>query len=92
MNVLTEINVERKRQIAHGYESNHDDLHTEGEILHAVLLVLDDVAREGPTCTADWPLKLSQSLSEKYSANKKRRLIIAAAMLVAEIERMDRCE
>lgn len=70
---------ERERQIAKGYDSAHDDTHKYCEL----------------AVTAG-KLALGQNdlwgISEKHKDNRIGELTIAAALLVAEIERLQRIE
>lgn len=99
---LVDVNAERQRQIvSEGYNSTHDDAHNEFELaraasvyaLYASVPELDrEMARKhGPRLYgsmvvfpwADEDLKLT---------TPRRDLIKAAALLIAEIERLDRLE
>lgn len=94
MSVLDEIGKERTRQIAvEGWDASHDDLeHTNGELARAAASYAfhagaDDDDRQvnsgfAPPC---WPW------SGFWKPSTRRRdLIKAAALIVAEIERLDR--
>lgn len=100
MNILEEIAAERRRQVARGYDATHDDAHVTGEIamagaayaLHAAALpgaIQGEVLarwRRGMAMTAyPWP---------GFAPKKPDRalLITALALLVAEVERLDRAE
>lgn len=81
-----EIRAERVSQIAK-WGNNHDDEHTLSELLVAAArCVLFDTGAyvEDLSERAEW------GLEEKHEKNKRRRLIIAAALIVAELERMER--
>ena len=85
--VLSEVADERASQIAKGYTAEHDDEATEGELGGmAGLIALDN--RD---------LMMGGGIADRaalYVVNKhpdrREQLIIAAALLVAEIERLDR--
>ena len=91
--ILAEIAAERDRQVsAHGYDDSHDDRHTKSEIaIAAACFALSTAdAHERPSIPAAiallWPW-------QDYVCGRRparRALIIAAAMLIAEIERLDR--
>jgi len=81
MSVLDEIAAERRRQIEKGYTAEHDDQHVDGE--------LADAAAAYATGYAGW---WPWSLDTWKPADSRRQLIIAAAFLMAEIERIDRKE
>ena len=93
---------ERQRQIkAKGFTPEHDDLHTEGQLARAAAAYA--VAADTAIYEAD---KLRPAWNESYIAgvsrvwpwnwtlwkptNKRRDLVKAAALLLAEIERVDR--
>jgi hypothetical protein len=82
--VLAEIAEERRRQIdVHGWSPEHDDGHTAGEIANAAA----DFAQPGQR-----PITTSWAFVVKVIDKEPRRvqLIKAAALIVAEIERLDR--
>lgn len=86
--ILSEIAAERGRQIAKGYDAAHDDQHTDGELATAAgLIALGDydlITDDGPGDV------LAAVVLDKHADIRERRLIIAAALLVAEVERLDR--
>lgn len=95
--VLAEVIDEREKQIAKGYTAEHDDEHCCDEIAAAAtVLVMPEACR-------DWmmhpDLGFGETLNEAmtpadwgYIVPKERRenLITGIAMLVAEVERIDR--
>jgi hypothetical protein len=94
--VLSEIAYERERQIVgEGWVPHHDDYHIMGELAGAAAcycLTSNGVMRkEGPTWvdpSVYWPWE-----PESFKPGDRRRdLIKAAALIVAEIERLDRAE
>lgn len=89
MSVIEEIAAERQRQIdAEGWTPEHDDGHVAGQLATAgACYALGDNSDLTPELfQALWPW------SPKWWKPKDRRrdLIRAAALLVAEIERLDR--
>lgn len=76
-----DILAERRRQIdAEGYTLEHDDAHVHGEIANAA---------------ADYALPGQSPLSGSWAADKalkprRQQLVIAGALILAEIERIDR--
>lgn len=81
MSVITEIATERRRQVAvEGWNSTHDDDHSDGALAKAAACY---AVGEKLSC---WPF------DEEWWKPKdgRRNLIRAAALIVAEIERMDR--
>lgn len=95
--VIDEIAAERRRQIDdEGFDTGHDNQHEYGELSSAAACyALKNNARSIPMSmynsdtifTRLWPFDL------KWWKPKYRRydLIRAAALIVAEIERLDRC-
>jgi len=95
MTVIEEIAVERRRQIeVEGWSAEHDDRHDAGDLAKAGasyayhagihLYAPSNPPWEEPPDTWPWP--------EKFWKPKtpRRDLIRAAALIVAEIERLDR--
>lgn len=90
---LTEIMRERVRQIEdEGWDEKHDDQHAEGELAaaaacYAAPFEIIGVERDPPARYFEaWPWDL-----EWWKPKERRRdLVRAAALIVAEIERLDR--
>jgi hypothetical protein len=86
--VLTEIRNERIKQIEKGYTPEHDDRHSDGALVKAACcyaMGYKPYTQLQPDETL-WPFAQADWRPEGARAN----LIKAAAMLVAEIERIDR--
>jgi hypothetical protein len=86
-----DVDAERRRQIdVEGFDALHDDQWTLGELVEAAIAYLaylgDDAATETtpPEC---WPWDPSWW---KPSPDPRRDLVKAAALIIAEIERLDR--
>ena len=96
--VIEEIAAERKRQIEQeGWTTTHDDEHEEGVLARAgacYALLSTQIGREAIYTHGKWQdiLDLYWPWSREWWKPKDRRrdLIRAAALIVAEIERMDR--
>jgi len=87
--ILDEINDERRSQIAKGYTEEHDDEHTMGEIAAVAAYIAAPNDDERAMVNAPpW----AKYIVEKWRHNRRKQLLIAAALLVAEIERLDRIE
>ncbi|BEV02236.1 hypothetical protein [Novosphingobium olei] len=100
--VLTDIACERQRQIeAEGYDPAHDDNHVHGELArHAAVLAiyaaLPDLDRAhastyGPNHYGSrllWPW----AYTAFKLADRRRDLVKAAALIIAEVQRLDRIE
>jgi hypothetical protein len=76
---------ERFSQVSKGWTAEHDDAHRAGElVLAAVAYTLQD-ARHWP-----WRSGLRDFEASMNNMTTLRRLVVAAALLIAEIERLDR--
>lgn len=87
--ILHEIRRERGSQIQKGYTAEHDDKHSGGELAQAAGIVAADLEVTDME-PLDTPRHWAAHIFEKHQHNRRHQLIIATAMLVAEIERMDR--
>lgn len=102
---LEDIAAERRRQVeGFGWTAEHDDQYTDGSLAQAAAAyalsgatadkadraVLDQFGAEGMTyqMKAVWPT--SWDLQWFKPTNRRRDLVKAAALIVAEIERIDR--
>jgi hypothetical protein len=87
-NVVADVLAERKRQMdVEGWSTAHDDEHDGGEIaMAAVVYAIPDVSPLYDQREQLWPW------AQRWFKPKDRRrdLVRAAALLVAEIERIDR--
>lgn len=85
---LAEILRERQRQIeVEGWTPAHDDEHEDGALTQAAACyALAAAGHKGSIVTQFWPWQAAWW--KPYS--KRRDLVRAAALIVAEIERMDR--
>lgn len=87
MSAIDEIAAERRRQIElEGWTLEHDDEHTDGSLAIAAVAYVD--LDSTPNCPVTWPA--SWDLSWWKPKGRRRDLIRAAALIVAEIERLDR--
>lgn len=84
---LSDVIAERRRQIdAEGWSTEHDDEHLPGELaLAAASYVCADEVEAPP---AIWPWDWAWWKPE----SRRRNLVKAAALILAEIERLDRAE
>jgi hypothetical protein len=105
MYIRDEIMAERLRQVdAEGWTEEHDDQHTDGELALAAGCYAIQATREGwssvdtfynsdrhPRIPRYWPWLEADSSAPSWKPGEERRdLIKAAALIVAEIERIDR--
>lgn len=83
---------ERVRQVAEkGYDAAHDDQHADRSLAEAAARIALAYAgmSNPPTRNSNWwPVSLLQRVVAKYWRDRLRWLVIAAALLVAEIERL----
>jgi hypothetical protein len=76
---------ERQRQIAEeGYHPDHDDAHVEGELVRAACAYLRHAAAPAAAIQL-WPWE-----SPFRPKGDQRNIVIAAALLLAELERLER--
>lgn len=79
MSVIRHIAMERTRQLFKGYDAAHDDKHIFGELAVAAA-----------SFAANDPSLYPWGHFPVHEDGRRERLIKAAALLVAEIERFDR--
>lgn len=85
--VIEEVEDECRRQIYIGYGPEHEDLHDDGSIAQAAACyATNGWGQQGLPEGITWPWDAA-SWKPK---DRRRNLIRAAALLVAEIERLDR--
>jgi hypothetical protein len=82
MGVVAEVAAERAKQKRKGFTSEHDDFHDKGELVVSAGAYLSAHS----SIISYWPW----SKHEFRSEGKRKDLLKAAALIVAEIERMDR--
>lgn len=89
---IEEIYAERRRQIdSEGYTPNHDDEHAGGQLAEAAAAYALSAAGVARVMDAEfevWPWGSDGSF--KPSDDPRRNLIRAGALIIAEIERLDR--
>jgi hypothetical protein len=84
---LRDVIAERQRQIhGEGWSSEHDDAHRASELARAAMALIACSFGLVPTATQWWPFDPT-ALRAKGA---RRDLVRAAALLIAEIERLDR--
>ena len=83
---------ERRRQIeVKGWTPEHDDSHNHGELAHAAgVLALADIKLFLRGAIEYWPWDAPSMEADIIGTSCRTRLIKAAALLLAEIERLDR--
>lgn len=90
------IAAERERQRLR-YSPEHDASHSDGSLLEAAALIalsthesfdVSDVAVAARTCSAEWVAPWLEHAYQKHAADPVHRLVIGAALLAAEIDRL----
>lgn len=101
MSAIDEVAAERQRQISKGWTLEHDDEHEDGSLADAAACYaattrafraeeVTGVGYKPYTSYSDlWPKSWADHWF-RPNKSRRRRLIIAAALIVAEIERLDR--
>jgi hypothetical protein len=94
---MTDVLAERRRQIdAEGYGQDHDDEHVNDEIAAlACYYAMPPAARDWDTTSTGYGDTLGEAiLPAQWAApnpcDRRRELVKAGALILAEIERMDR--
>lgn len=91
---INDVSAERLRQIdVEGYSPEHDDEHTGGELaaagacyaMHASLELAENIRQFGVPVW--WPFPASEW---NLAVDKRQNLVKAAALIIAEIDRIDR--
>lgn len=88
--VLTVLKERRKQETEKGYDAEHDDGHTEGEIAHAAACYMAGGELVIPESNTEvWPFEgdADRIIAAK---DRERQLVIAMALAMAEIERLRR--
>lgn len=94
--VLDQIGIERQRQQIIGHTPAHDYTHTESELIDYAAAYALAASKRWNAVTFEefvpnkWKHPTELSRDEKDGPKARRHLIKAAALLVAEIERLDR--
>lgn len=85
--IIDEIVAERKRQIHDkGYTLENDDAYTNNELIDAAIAYCTSAKKETAAAKECWPWSL-----EHFKPSEDRRDIIKAiALLMAEVDRLDR--
>lgn len=88
--IVRAIRKERDRQehifTGEAYTTEHDDRHDRGELAQAAACYAAPSRRRQPA----WPFE--KSSNKKAQHTRTRQLIIAAAFIIAELERLERLE
>lgn len=94
--VWLEVGGERERQLEEeGFSFAHDDQHAGGELAAmAAVYAMPPTCREWDVSSVGYSLTLDESLTPEGWVGKfgdrRRELVKAAALILAEIERLDR--
>lgn len=86
MTVYEEIREERRRQRhGEGFGDEHDDRHTDGSLAQAAACYAAGIVESPP-----WPSSWDLTWDKREKHSRRRQLVIAAALCVAEVQRLDR--
>ena len=93
--IIAEVAAERERQITQeGWTAEHDDRHDRGELAMAAAAYAETSAifSGGKPLDPSWPYPAIWPWDQTWwkPKNPRRDLVRAAALIVAEIERLDR--
>jgi hypothetical protein len=92
----SDVLAERQRQIgAEGYAPEHDDEHVNGEIAAmAAFYAMPDGARDWPATETGYGETFGEAIKpdcwDAKTGDRRRELVKAGALILAEIERLDR--
>lgn len=86
LTVIEEVAAMREKQISKGYDAAHDDEHDDESLALTGAYLAVPSSVETDISPPDWACILEQE------NDPRECLIIAAALLIAEVERMDRAE
>ena len=91
MGVIEEVSAERRRQIdVEGWTPEHDDAHAFGEMSRAAACYALEATKDNHFAPGGAPVTWPWSAKWWKPKDRRRDLIRAAALIVAEIERFDR--
>jgi hypothetical protein len=95
--ILKSIKLERGRQCSEeDFTYEHDDEHTSGELALAACYYAHPYQIRHNQCEPPralarlWPGEWDPYYARKRDKNRRRQLVVATALIVAEIERLDR--
>ena len=86
---------ERARQCNKGFGREHDKQHTDGSLLRCAMDICVGVAADSDGNVGDapaWVQDRVEHVNKKYANAPIKRLVIAAALIAAGIERRQRVE
>jgi hypothetical protein len=96
LKVLQDVRKKRLRQInQHGWTREHDNEHRLGEIACAAISYIQaaykiEMGLTFEELTVFWPWKTSDDWKPNLAQDRRELLVNAAALLIADIERLDR--
>ena len=89
---MTDVLTERGKHSSHGFDDKHDDEHQRGEIAYAAIAYASEaVATQNGM--AKWVAAFNRAIEPwpiAYARTPRTNLVCAAALLIAEIDRIDR--
>jgi len=90
MTAIQLIQNERDRQILKGYDADHDDGHNDGCLADLAAYCAASRDRSNQIVLPVWAAKYADHIDAKHGHDRRQMLVIAAALIVAEIERLQR--
>lgn len=79
---------ERARQISkHGHDESHDDTHSDGSIAYAAMAFVASALKEERLADEIYPWGVG---FDPHGDDRRTLMVKAAALMIAEIERIDR--
>ena len=84
---------ERGKHASHGFDDKHDDEHKNGEIACAAIAYALDAIPKLSAASALWVGAFAKAIEPwpiPFARSARTNLVYAAALLIAEIDRMDR--
>lgn len=91
--ILLEVMAERERQVSKlGYTAAHDDTHTDGELAMAAMAYLQSSVTARTVKAEDIDFWWPSGWSPMKRETRRAELVAAGALVLAEIERLDRLE
>jgi len=85
-----DIAAERARQVRKGWTPEHDDDHTDGALAQAAACLAVE-GTDAEFTTPDYDISWIKSLRDRHAnSSRETQLIVAAALIVAELERIRR--
>lgn len=86
------IQMERQYQIGKGFDATHDDTRKYGDLLFAAYSIIANIDTHQPYSAQGWVSEVVEKVEKDNAGDIISQLIIAGAMIAAEIDRLRRAE